>query len=200
MIYFVFCTQRVSFLELLKNQGRATSFCRHAALSIRYNQPKPGDHPNFKKKALRGKKRPFSELGILGAALGLQKMILGMRNPILGMASHDLSDLCNAKTTILGATPGAIPGIHGNPLDSCDMKHFHLPVHSRRVFFKNWGGACAPEPMTSNPLQTSEKEKKTLGSLQKEVFSLEGSPKSDLCNLCIPWDLRVVVECSFAHA
>ena len=35
-----------------------------------------------------------------------------MRNPILGMASHDLS---NAKTTILGATPGAIPGIDGNP-------------------------------------------------------------------------------------
>ena len=45
--------------------------------------------------------------GVLGAALGVQKTILGMRNPILGMASHDLS---NAKTTILGGTPGAIPG------------------------------------------------------------------------------------------
>ena len=33
-------------------------------------------------------------------------------NPILGMASHDLS---NAKTTILGSTLGAIPGIEGNP-------------------------------------------------------------------------------------
>ena len=36
----------------------------------------------------------------------------GMRNSILGMASHDLS---NKKTTILGATLGAIPGIGGNP-------------------------------------------------------------------------------------
>ena len=50
--------------------------------------------------------------GILGAALGIQKLILGMRNSILGMASHDLS---NAKTTILGATLGAIPGIDANP-------------------------------------------------------------------------------------
>ena len=49
--------------------------------------------------------------GILGAALGIQKINLGMRNPILGMVSHDL---CNAKTTILGATPGAIPGIEFN--------------------------------------------------------------------------------------
>ena len=49
---------------------------------------------------------------ILGAAFGVQKIILGMGNPIVGMASHDL---CNAKTTILGATPGAIPGIDGNP-------------------------------------------------------------------------------------
>ena len=55
-------------------------------------------------------KRPFSELserfrGIIGAALGI-------RNSILRMAFHDLS---NRKTTILGATPGAIPGIGGNP-------------------------------------------------------------------------------------
>ena len=35
-----------------------------------------------------------------------------MRNSILGMASHDLS---NMKATILGATPGAILGIAGNP-------------------------------------------------------------------------------------
>ena len=42
------------------------------------------------------------------------------------MASHDL---CNAKTTILGATPGAIPGIDGNP-----HERFQLPMHSRSVF------------------------------------------------------------------
>ena len=61
-------------------------------------------------------KRPFSELweswGILGAALGVQKIILGMRNPILGMASQDLS---NVKTTVLRATPRAIPGVDGDP-------------------------------------------------------------------------------------
>ena len=45
--------------------------------------------------------------GILGLALGIRNAILGIRNSILGMASHDLS---NAKSKILGAAPGAIPG------------------------------------------------------------------------------------------
>ena len=43
-----------------------------------------------------------------------------MRNPMLGMESHDL---CNAKTTILGATPGAIPGIDGNLHGSFSFAH-----------------------------------------------------------------------------
>ena len=66
---------------------------------------------------LSEKRRPFSELsessggGSLGAALRIQKQILGMRNSIPGMASHDLS---NTNTTILAATPGAIPGLDGN--------------------------------------------------------------------------------------
>ena len=47
---------------------------------------------------------------------------------ILGMASHDLS---NTKTTILGATLGAIPGIDFN-----HMKDFHLTMHSRSIFSK----------------------------------------------------------------
>ena len=53
-----------------------------------------------------------------------------MRNPIVGMrlASHDL---CNVKTTILGATPGAIPELMGT-----HMKDFHVPMHSRSVFSK----------------------------------------------------------------
>ena len=38
------------------------------------------------------------------------------------MASHDLS---NTRTTILGATPGAIPGI-----EETHMKDFHLALHS----------------------------------------------------------------------
>ena len=73
--------------------------------------------------------------GILGAALGIQKVILGMRNSILGMALHDLS---NTNPEILGATLGAIPGIDGNPHErfSC------APTFSERVF-KNWGGPRA---------------------------------------------------------
>ena len=72
--------------------------------------------PQFQENAL-GVKRPISGAlrafrGILTATLRVQKTILGMRNPILGMASHDL---CNAEPTILGATPGAIPEIYGNP-------------------------------------------------------------------------------------
>ena len=75
-----------------------------------------GDHPNFRKNALGVEKAILGAQGefraILGATLGVQKLIIGMRNPILGMVSHDLS---NAKTTILGATLGAIPGIAANP-------------------------------------------------------------------------------------
>ena len=43
-----------------------------------------------------------------------------MQNPILGMASHDL---CYAKTTTLGATPGAIPGIDGKPHGRLSFAH-----------------------------------------------------------------------------
>ena len=72
--------------------------------------------PNFKKKSSWSEKAILGALGefrgILGGALGVRKIILGTRNPILGVAYHDLSD---AKTTILGATLGAIPGIAANP-------------------------------------------------------------------------------------
>ena len=54
---------------------------------------------------------------------------LNVRNPILGMASHDL---CNAKTRILGATPGAIPEIERNPHERSSFAH----AFSER-FFKN---------------------------------------------------------------
>ena len=55
-------------------------------------------------------------LGALGRKFSEQlsefKNPFSERNSILGMAFHDLS---STKTTILGATPGAIPGIDGNP-------------------------------------------------------------------------------------
>ena len=70
---------------------------------------------------------------ILGAALGVQKTILGMRNPILGMASHDLS---NVKTTILGATLGATPGIAANPPERFSF----APEFSERFFKNAYGG------------------------------------------------------------
>ena len=83
--------------------------------------------PQFQEKRSRSEKAILGALGefrgILGAALGAQKTILGMRNPILGMASRDLS---NAKTTILGATPGAILRIDGNPHE--------FALHSRSLF------------------------------------------------------------------
>ena len=62
---------------------------------------------------------------------------ISVQNPILGMTSHDL---CHAKTTILGATPGAIPGIDGNPHERFSYAH----AFSER-FSKNWGGSRAPE-------------------------------------------------------
>ena len=75
--------------------------------------------------------------GILGATLGIRNSILGIRNSILGIASHDLS---NTKTTILGATLGAIPGSDGNPHE---IFAFAPPFSER--FFKNWGGPRAQD-------------------------------------------------------
>ena len=48
------------------------------------------------------------------------------------MASHDLS---NTKTTILGATPGAIPGIDGNLLERFSF----APAFSEVFFFSRIG-------------------------------------------------------------
>ena len=97
--------------------------------------------PQFQEKRSRSEKAVLGALGafrgILGAALGVQTIILGMRNSILGMASHGF---CNAKTTILGATAGATPGIDGNPHERFSVEH----AFSER-FFKNWGGPLAPE-------------------------------------------------------
>ena len=89
--------------------------------------------PQFQKIRSRSEKAILGALGafrgILGATLGIRNSILGIRNSILGMASHDLS---NTKTTILGATPGAIPGIYGNP----NERFSFAPSFSER-FFKN---------------------------------------------------------------
>ena len=53
------------------------------------------------------------------------------------MASHGLS---NAKTTILGATLGAIPRNGGNPIETFSF----APAFSEHIF-KNWGGPRAPD-------------------------------------------------------
>ena len=75
-------------------------------------------------------KRSRSEkaiLGALGEFRGILGAVLGIRNSILGMASHDLS---STKTKILGATPGAIPGIDGNPHERFSF----APAFSERFF------------------------------------------------------------------
>ena len=55
------------------------------------------------------------------------------------MTSHDLG---NTKTTILGATPGAIPGIGGN-----QHERFSFAPSFSEVFFENWGGPRAEEKL-----------------------------------------------------
>ena len=57
------------------------------------------------------------------------------------MASRDLR---NTKTTILGATPEAIPGIDGKP-----HEQFSFAPAFSELFFKNWGGPRAPENFVS---------------------------------------------------
>ena len=102
--------------------------------------PISGKKPSRSEKAILGALGEFR--GILGAALGIQKLILGMQNSILRMASHDLS---NTKTTILGATLGAIPGIDGNP-----HERLSFDTAFSEHFFNNWGGPRAPEFFTAD--------------------------------------------------
>ena len=61
------------------------------------------------------------------------------------MKTPSSRDLCNTKTTIFGAAPGAIPGVGGN-----HMKDFHLPHAFSERFFKNWGGPRASELFQSS--------------------------------------------------
>ena len=97
--------------------------------------------PQFQEKRSRSERAILGALGefrgILGAALGIGNPILGIRNSILGMASHDLS---NTKTTILGVTPGALPGSGGNP-----NERFSFAPPFSELFFENWGGPRAQD-------------------------------------------------------
>ena len=54
------------------------------------------------------------------------------------MASHDL---CNVKTRIVGATPGAIPGIDGNPHERFSFAH----AFSERLLFRVGVTPAGPE-------------------------------------------------------
>ena len=116
---------------------------RHLLIALLRTFPKSKawEPPQFQEKRSRSEKAILGALGefrgILGAALGIRNSILGIQNSILGMTSHDLS---NTKTKILGATPGAIPGIDGNPHERFSF----APAFSER-FFKNWGGPRAPD-------------------------------------------------------
>ena len=119
-------------LSLMKDCSVDSAF--HTAIRVLTSEA--WEPPQFQEKRTRSEKAILRALGefwgVLGEALGVQTIILRMRNPILGTASHGLS---NAKTTILGGAPGAIPGIDGNPHE----RFAFAPAFSEH-FFKNWGG------------------------------------------------------------
>ena len=104
-------------MKVLKSHKHKTT------MAMRCLFQKPGDHPirqkkSWSEKASLGALGEFQ--GILEATLGIQKVILGMRHCTLRMASCDLS---NTKTTILEATPRAIPpkskgSLHEEPLNA----------------------------------------------------------------------------------
>ena len=97
--------------------------------------------PQFQEKRYRSERAILGALGefrgILGAALGIGNSILGIRNSILRMASHNL---INTKSTILGATLAANPGIAMSPPERVSSSS----AFAER-FFKNWGGYRPPE-------------------------------------------------------
>ena len=81
--------------------------------------------PQFQEKRSQSEKAILGALGvfqgILGAALGVQKIIFGMRNPILGMASHDLCKCENHNSRSNSRSDSRNSrGTH--------MKDFHLPM------------------------------------------------------------------------
>ena len=104
--------------------------------------------PQFQEKRSRSEKAILGALGefrgILGAGLGIRNSILGIRDSILEVESHDLS---NRKTTILGATPGAIPRIDGKP-----RERFPFAPAFSEPFFENWGGPRAPMITLQHPV------------------------------------------------
>ena len=106
-------------------------------LSEAWGTPQFQEKRSRSEKAILGAFGEFRPPGILGPTLGIRNSALGIRNSILGMASRDLS---NTKTTILRATPGAIPRIDGNPHERSPF----APSFSER-FFENWGGPRAQE-------------------------------------------------------
>ena len=106
---------------------------------MKYRSQKPRDHSNFRKKRPQSEKAILGALGefrgILGAALGIQKVILGMQN------FHSRNGISRLEQPQLSEQlPEPILELMGT-----HMKDFHLTLHSRSVFFKNWGGPHAPE-------------------------------------------------------
>ena len=116
-----------------------------------------------------------------------------MRNPILGMASRDL---CNAKTRILGATPGAVPGIDENPHERFS---FSPTVGQAVVGIQNWKRAgrrlveMGGRLPTATALRTSFTKilSKHLAANKKVSFAFQ--QKSSLAPMMNP-SLAVIVD------
>ena len=107
------------------NGGRVRKvITKNRLKSEAWGRPQFQEKRSWSEKAILGALGEFR--GILGAALGVQKIILGMGNPILGRASHDLS---NTEPQFSEQLSEQFPELMGTR-----PKDFHLPLHSRSVF------------------------------------------------------------------
>ena len=104
---------------------------------------KPGNHPNFRKNAL-GAKRPFSELwessGVFSEQLSGFDFEIPFSEYELPFSEWHPTTWAIRKPKFSEQLPEWFPELMGT-----HMKDLHLPLHSRSVFFKNWGGPHAPE-------------------------------------------------------
>ena len=100
-----------------------------------------GNTPISGKNAL-GVKRPFVELSESSGVFSeqLSEFEIPFSEYEIPFSEYEIHNLRNTKTTILGATPGAIPGIDGNPHERFSFAH----SFSER-FFENWGGPRTEE-------------------------------------------------------
>ena len=127
---------------------------------FRAKQLSEGDHPNFRKNAL-GVKRPFSELS--ESCRVFLEQCSEFRNWFSWLEQYENH---NSRSNSRSDSP---------ELMGTKTKDFHLPLHSRSVFFKNWGGP-GTVPAHKTLLGTCPNNRQSLASVLSGTIRVSAVP------------------------